>query len=334
MRERLVWIDNLKGFLILMVIIGHILGGYINANIYSDSDAVMRMVYTLIYTFHMPAFILVSGYMFELAYVDNDKTKLNKLFRQILNIAILYVLFSLLQGSIQLLFSRFTNSHTSISSLLTIWRDPIFPYWYLYVLAELYLIFSINRLRNSNGTVLFVILLAISAFALLLNDFGFCIQKLLYYLLFFYLGIKYNSWSKYINKWIALATFAAAIALIIAFYDRQTHIHEIVPINTFVALFLCITIMFYFQNKNKFRLNNILQLCGQYCLEIYLTHCIFTAANRTILFRIGITNMYISVILNFTITLTIILSIVWLLKKIHLHQLIFQPVKYIYNRKQ
>ena len=52
-KSRIEWVDALKGFLILLVVIGHLTQSYEQAN----------GLYTFIYTFHMPLFFWVSGYL-------------------------------------------------------------------------------------------------------------------------------------------------------------------------------------------------------------------------------------------------------------------------------
>nr|MCX3330604.1 acyltransferase family protein [Bacillus pacificus] len=50
------YFDNAKFLLIFLVVFGHILRSFINDNEF------MLYLYKFIYTFHMPAFILVSGF--------------------------------------------------------------------------------------------------------------------------------------------------------------------------------------------------------------------------------------------------------------------------------
>ncbi len=50
------YFDNAKFLLIFLVVFGHIIRSYIH-----DNDALLH-IYKFIYTFHMPAFILISGY--------------------------------------------------------------------------------------------------------------------------------------------------------------------------------------------------------------------------------------------------------------------------------
>ena len=55
-KKRLLWIDNLRGFLILLVILGHSIQ-------YGLPDWEQNHVFNFIYSFHMPLFICVSGFV-------------------------------------------------------------------------------------------------------------------------------------------------------------------------------------------------------------------------------------------------------------------------------
>ncbi|MGD6817485.1 acyltransferase family protein [Metabacillus sp. 84] len=56
MKTRDSYFDNAKFLLIILVVFGHLIRSFI------DNNDVMLHLYKFIYTFHMPAFILVSGY--------------------------------------------------------------------------------------------------------------------------------------------------------------------------------------------------------------------------------------------------------------------------------
>ena len=57
-KERLIWLDSLKGLLILIVVIGH-------AILYCLLEGACENNYwwNLIYSFHMPAFMAASGFV-------------------------------------------------------------------------------------------------------------------------------------------------------------------------------------------------------------------------------------------------------------------------------
>ena len=56
MEKRDAYFDNAKLFLMILVVFGHFLQPFVNDHpLYDD-------LYYFIFTFHMPAFILISGY--------------------------------------------------------------------------------------------------------------------------------------------------------------------------------------------------------------------------------------------------------------------------------
>lgn len=56
-KQRLIWADSLKGWLMLLVILGHA----IQSTFGVDCDS--NHVWNLIYSFHMPAFMAISGWL-------------------------------------------------------------------------------------------------------------------------------------------------------------------------------------------------------------------------------------------------------------------------------
>lgn len=62
--KRVEWIDCCKGFAIVLVVIGHIIDGYTGAHLFDDYSDHMLSIYNCIYSFHMPFFFVVSGFVF------------------------------------------------------------------------------------------------------------------------------------------------------------------------------------------------------------------------------------------------------------------------------
>ena len=54
--NRIYWLDNLKWFLILLVVLGHAIQ-------HTYADFGQNCLFRAIYSFHMPAFMAVSGYL-------------------------------------------------------------------------------------------------------------------------------------------------------------------------------------------------------------------------------------------------------------------------------
>lgn len=56
-KKRLIWADSLKGWLILLVVLGHAIQNTLGA------DCDNNHLWNMIYSFHMPAFMAISGYL-------------------------------------------------------------------------------------------------------------------------------------------------------------------------------------------------------------------------------------------------------------------------------
>ena len=55
MKERVLWLDNLKGVLIFLVVLGHCIQ-------FTSPDPDTNLLFNFIYSFHMPLFMFLSGY--------------------------------------------------------------------------------------------------------------------------------------------------------------------------------------------------------------------------------------------------------------------------------
>ena len=81
-------IDSIKGLLIILVVIGHVILALDNANVINHG------VMGLIYMFHMPLFILISGYLTK----SPGKQPAGKMWKGVLEIFITLVIFQLLSA--------------------------------------------------------------------------------------------------------------------------------------------------------------------------------------------------------------------------------------------
>lgn len=61
--ERIYWYDNLKFFLMVLVVLGH------GADYGTSQYASFRFTYLFVYIFHMPLFLFISGLFFKDLYI-------------------------------------------------------------------------------------------------------------------------------------------------------------------------------------------------------------------------------------------------------------------------
>ena len=338
--KRIGYIDALKGFAILCVVMGHVADGNLTANSQPDYRWFSYTVFNVIYAFHMPLFMMISGFVFRSAYgksgaIDSDKVK-----KQVYNLIVIYFFFSVAYGIVKLLLANFTNHSTDIKSILMIPVLAIAPYWYLYVLIGLYLVFSWKKFDSLNCYMVLFLLTVMSIVSGLWTIRYFEISRILYYSLFFYIGMLHRTKKDIIigNKLLSLILLIAAITLFVFFWNSENNIENTIDkiflVNFITALGISLTIWYLFENIKFLSKNRFLQFLGRYSLEIYVIHCIFTAGIRVILQKLGIENVYICFVLNTVVSTAIPIMISVICKKLNIHGLFFKPVTYIRNLRR
>lgn len=175
-QERIVWADSLKGILMLLVIIGH------SIQVTMGDAGENTHVWRLIYSFHMPAFMAVSGWlMYRPDVVWGGKT----IIRRAQQLLIPYLIWSIL--------AFLKNGDYSLDVFLKIIVRPDKYYWFLWILFWINFLYHIASMTaqklNLNFDVLLISLCAIlSGIMMVLNPRTFGIQLLAYYFLFFSFG--------------------------------------------------------------------------------------------------------------------------------------------------
>ena len=142
-------IDTAKGILMLLVILGHVL--LASSNLTQTGSFLLK----LIYSFHMPAFLIISGILF-----DREKQKKNVfqkfLLTRVKHILIPYFIFELLGGIAQNVFA-YGSRETFFTILIRImtFRMYVGADWYLltYLLA-IVLVYIANKVIQKNSGLL------------------------------------------------------------------------------------------------------------------------------------------------------------------------------------
>lgn len=126
---RLNWLDIARGIGIILVVIGHVGEGIIQAEL--NYPNWMENLVKSIYTFHMPLFFIMSGFLFQPSF-----QKVPDHFIRIKTGTILYpyLVWSIIQTVIEVVLSSYTNKGISINELYEILWQPRAHFWYLHAL--------------------------------------------------------------------------------------------------------------------------------------------------------------------------------------------------------
>lgn len=168
-KKRDPYFDNVKYLAIVLVAVAHAWEPVM------DGSRATRALYMIVYTFHMPAFILISGYFSRSFDMTPSKVK-----RLITSVAVPYVLFETAYS----LFKRYADDAPDMAISLI---DPFFLTWFLIALFVWRVTTPIWRtLRHP-----LPVALAIAMLASISPDIGddLDLQRVLQFLPFFVLGL-------------------------------------------------------------------------------------------------------------------------------------------------
>ena len=330
-KKRLLWVDEIKGFAALCVVLGHVALGYMETDIFAAQGPFINRLHHAVYAFHMPLFFLISGLLFRKAYMAEEETgkyriKRKKLRTQLLNILILYIVYSEILGVLKIVFSDAVNNAVTFSDLFMIWAKPIQLYWYLYVLMFFYIVFAIMVEKQIPCLVL---LLVTGVLSLCSGCFPsvkwFEISRILFNGFFFCLGIYLErlKTNRYSNnaKWLMILV---AVALYSWYLFKAVNPNSVPALNTVVAFGLVMLLIEIFMLKTRKQVV-FFQIVGKYSLEIYILHTYIATALRTILPRIGISDCFLSILISFLLSSLIPLLIGVIAKKVKVSNLLFRP---------
>ncbi|WP_176039385.1 acyltransferase family protein [Burkholderia stabilis] len=127
-------LDVARGAGIILVVYGHVLRGVVSAGLVpaGTADAAFAWNDYVIYTFHMPLFFFLSG-----LHVCSSLRRARQgfLWSKVTTIAYPYLLWSILQGGVQIAMSSHGTNHPfTPGDLLAIGWRPFAQFWFLYAL--------------------------------------------------------------------------------------------------------------------------------------------------------------------------------------------------------
>ncbi len=163
--------DNIKGLLIILVVIGHL------AECYMYTSLAMERIWTIIYSFHMPLFIIINGYFAG----KSNKSSAPKALKMLRYYLLMQVLFEVINV---LWFER--------EFKWQIFMNPEFCCWYLIFLVYAYCsMFFFDKKDNKQMQKAMAISLGIGLLAGFDTSIGvpYAGSRTLYFLPYFLFGV-------------------------------------------------------------------------------------------------------------------------------------------------
>lgn len=153
-KQREKWIDSARGIAIVLVVIGHVVASYHEANLYTGIG-LYNFTTQFVYSFHMALFMMVSGYLYSKSRHEN---KIYETMKRLLNYGIPYLIFTVLWILMKLVLASITNSSVSITDIPKSIFYPVSFMWFIYALMIMQMVQVIVGDLNTRGKVVHLIL--------------------------------------------------------------------------------------------------------------------------------------------------------------------------------
>lgn len=202
MNKRLIWADSLKGILILLVVLGHAIQYTLRDGCYTSH------LWNVIYSFHMPAFMAVSGYLAYRVGGGTNSSLTSIIWRRFKQLMIPYLAWTFLLMAIS------GNLNVVRTQELLLYPDK--GLWFLWALFFITLIFQMcgwiaEKIKVKQEWIVLVVGILLAACMVASKTSLLAIQYIAYYFIFYALAYYFH---KYYDK-LAVVRNYGLVALIV-----------------------------------------------------------------------------------------------------------------------
>ncbi|QPS89048.1 acyltransferase [Serratia plymuthica] len=332
MREA--WVDYAKGIGIILVVFGHVNRGLYSANIHL-SESFYQLTDSVIYSFHMPLFFFLSG-LFFVQSLDR-KGKSSFIISKVDTIVYPYIIWSLLQGAIEIALSRYTNNPAKLADMLTLFTHPRAQFWFLYALFMVFVLAALLYSKNKFNYILPVLIVISAGLYVYQDSLGqaFHFDYVTKFMIFFLLGaiaIRYSTAIGEISMGTSLIALLAFILLEWGFHGylgltyTNAGVFSLILAVVAIAFIICLSVLLAKANIPWLR------RLGELSMVIYLMHILAASGLRIVLAKfLHVNNWSVHVVAGTLIGLIAPIIAYYVIQRLHLNFLLERPR---YNRVQ
>lgn len=318
MVSRIDWIDALKGFAILTVVIGHCVTDSLASHTFPEYLNLLQLLYDAIYSFHMPLFFAISGYVFYLT------KSYNKWKIKALDFIIIYVIWSSLMWLSKYIMGGDVNHPVTVVNLLEIVYKPIMIYWYLYVLIVLYILVSCLKWEKVSWSLLGGTAAIAVMIKILQLDIGI-LNNTIYHMYYFLMGgvLQQSNLLPKLRAKHMIILGSLVLMNSIAHFIWIPASPIIVAIKTFLVANCISLICFWIFSKIK--VMEAFRIMGINTLQIYVMHCFFTGGIRVLFKHMHLSNIGLYFLSATFLGIVIPILFAKLCKRVPLLNVVFEP---------
>lgn len=214
-QDKILWLSVLQGWSMLLVVIGHVtLTNGVNDYATPIASTAMEIQH-VIYAFHMPLFMFISGFLFYFTQIRKEKLYKETIVAKLKRLGVPFLFFTtatiLLKIALNPLMKRpveFSYRIITDSFFITNGGNPLGEMWFVFTLIILFLFYPVYKLSLQKPMYIVAFLI----FTLLLNIFFpggisfLCLSNVAKYMIYFYAGILFSKYELYkkLDSWLLL----------------------------------------------------------------------------------------------------------------------------------
>lgn len=309
-RDKLMPMMSILG--IILVVLGH--SGYAGTNIAIDCPRLCNWIYS----FHMPLFFFISGFLFSLtneSFMEMDKKKI--LMKKIKRLLVPYFFIGVVLWCVKFVFSSFASveRYFSVGVFLKMFIAPSMEgstMGYLWYLITLFIVFVIMlvlpMLRVDLKKSAWCFVVGIFSWFLLRYIKGvewFSISKVLWYIPFFITGILYKEYSvaiqRIINRGGGNILLSIVLSVSLTFLPMDFFWYKVVA--ALIGIWMSLSVCHYLIKKEW--IVNLLLPYGRYTYSIYLLSWFGQYATKILVVNMLHLSMWICIVLLFLMGLLV-----------------------------
>lgn len=237
-RKKITWLLLLQGWTMLWVIIGHAplasppLGSTLDLHSHNIADALFNFAYS----FHMPLFIMISGYLFHMTRIEKKWAYNEVIKEKWLRLGIPYILFITLAIGLKFLVPSAVTREVGLSyaDLISNYTKPftgaLQEMWFIAVIFWYFLLYPLYPYLLRTRISLFLTLACSVCIFFIPVDIMpdlFCIGRAVHFFVFFFLGLglhKLNG-ERLLDSWGVIG-----LLFLIFFVAYYFHIPLLTPV--------------------------------------------------------------------------------------------------------
>ena len=293
-KSRMAWVDYLRGIAIILVVYRHVFLGIQNSGMALPAVAVNANI--MFFSFRMPLFFILSGIFITGSLAKKSLGRI--IYSKFELLMYPYLIWSVIQITIQIAFSHWTNSQRHLIDYTYIFYQPkqLDQFWYLPALFNSTIVYLFTKTKlKLRGWMQIILGLALYFLSIKCRQISMLSDWMEFYIFFaigdtisaFFFREDVQAFLK--NRW----TFPILLPFFVATQFYYLHLWNTTPGNDVplilflpIALFGCLTMCTLAYRLEAWNILRFFRVLGYHSLYIYVMHVIVAAFVRDILTKV------------------------------------------------